>query len=223
MPQFSAEHPTITRKIQDIEVTLPQLFVEGHPLTANEAKFVNERLNSIMVNAYGGDIRRALEKIDAERAEAHKEKKYQGPWAMDEKDPTKEAHPRKPAKATVSDLPADEWDHQARVNEKFTNYRLGAANFREGNANASLDTLAKDIAERELRARLAKKGIKVKPLQGIKNEEGVTKFQELIAQHLEKNKERIVALAQAQLDSISEGADDEDDDLDIPEGLVKAA
>lgn len=223
MPEFTAEHPQIKREIQGIELLIPQLFAEGHVLSANEAKFVNDRINSIMVNTYGGDIRRALEKIKAEREAAFEAGTYTGPMLTKDKAGRDLRHPT-PAEPTLDDLPADEWDHQARVYEKFTNYRLGMANFRESNTASALDKVAYDIAERELKTAFSKKNIKIKPYMEAKNEEYGNEFKRLVNERLEKQHDRIYALAQAQIDSASE---EEEDDLpelpELPEGVEKAA
>lgn len=61
MPQFDTSTPRITRKFSDIEFSVPAPFPEGHTLSANEAKFLNSTLASVVGNAYSGDIRRAKE------------------------------------------------------------------------------------------------------------------------------------------------------------------
>src|SRR4029077_4198418 len=117
--QFTDETPRGTYKEQGLQVEMPSVFAEGHVLTANKAKWMTASVASTVGNAYGGDVRRALETLDKEREAAVEAKTYTGPYALNKDGaPTK-----KPAKAAVADL---DWDHQAKLLEKFAGYELGA-------------------------------------------------------------------------------------------------
>ncbi len=61
MPKFDASTPTMTRKFGDITLTVPAPFIEGSTRTANEAKFDNNQVASVVLNGYSGDVRRAKE------------------------------------------------------------------------------------------------------------------------------------------------------------------
>jgi hypothetical protein len=208
MPQFNeaTERGPIT--ILDIQgLTLPRVFTEGHPLSADEAKFVNDRLNSIMVNGYGGDIRRELEKIDTARREAHKAGTYSGPMLTTDKDGKTLRHPV-PAPATHEDIRDEDgnaWDHQARLDAKFKVYKVGGVNGKGPNIKDPLEKVMRDIAIRETKDALAKKGQKVKTWMDTKNEEFGSEFLKLVHVRLNgPHKERIRALAASQVESAPE-------------------
>lgn len=222
MPSFDTNTPRADIKILDIkDLTIPRPYVGGHTLSAEEAKFMNDRLSSIMVNGYGGDIRRALFAIDNERLVAYKAGEWTGAMTNLPRD-WKEGQPKlraeRPAWATVADLDGDEWaDHQANLDEKFAAYQVGGANGRQPSEKDPLEKVVRDIAVRETKDALTKAGHKVKNWMDKKDEEHGSQFNRLVVHRITKHRDRLYALAKAQV----EGRPEEDplDGFDIPEGL----
>lgn len=214
MPTFTAETPTITRKFYDMTFTVPAPFTSGHQLTAPEATFLNSTLASVVGNAFSGDIRRALVALNEEGEKAFiaaggKKKDY----------------------APVG-IEALRWDFPAKFAERYADYELGASNRGSGAGTASSDPLARMvnfIASEDLKAKLARKNLSVSRIykapatsdSGFK-----TKWAELLANNIEKNRETFTAQAQAQLDSITSDAEADDDLLEgveLPQEEVAAA
>ena len=217
MPAFDTNTPRMDAPVMGLKLTMPKVFAAGHPLTSDEASFINARLKSVMVNAYGGDLRRALEAIDKERAAAVAEGKYKGPWAKDAEG--KEAHPRKPAEALATELTGEPWaDHQANLDAKFAVYQVGGANGRETVSADPMDRVAREIAIREVKELLIKRGRKIKDAMDTKDPANAKRsmFQKYVEDRLNgSQRERIYALARVQVAEIS---DDDDQEFDeIPE------
>jgi hypothetical protein len=206
MPAFNETSPRDKYTVKGLELTIPAVYAAGHALTHNEAAFVNNRLASIMVNAYGGDLRRELDKIDQSRAAAFKAKKYDGPM---------NAAGTGPAPAEIADI---EWDHQEKLDTKFASYKVGESNTREASPKDPTDRIVWDIAEREVKNKLQQKGLKVKPLIDAKNEEHGSEFKRLVYDRINhpSHKDRLLALAKAQLESAN---GEDEDELNIPAEL----
>lgn len=226
MPEFTAEHPREPVEVLSIKgLSLPRVYDPGHILTEDEAKFMNARLISIINNAYSGDLRREMEKMDAERAEAHKKGEWKG--AMTDKPrnwkegQAKLRHER-PAWATVEDVRDDEgkpWSHQERLESKFAAYKVGGLNTRPATEKDPLEKTAREIAVRETKDALVAKGQKVKTWMDTKDEEFGSAFNKLVHVRLNgKHRERIYALAKAQTESRPE----DDEEFVIPEALQEA-
>lgn len=231
MPAFTDQTPREGVEIQGMELTIPYVYSGATIAEMDDderdklANFANERLKSIMVNAYGGDIRRELGKIDSQRTAQFKEGKYTGPmWTTDDGTPEgKKLKEPRPALANVDDLREKDgsaWDHQGRLDAKFGNYKVGEANTREAVAKDPTFKIAWDIAAREVKLRLAQKGLKVKPLIDAKNEEHGSEFNRLVNERLNHpgHKDRIYALAKDQVNSAAE----EEDEMVIPPELQQA-
>lgn len=225
MPEITDTTPRAKVDILSLkDLTLPEPYITGHVLTDEEARFMNTRLRSIMVNGYGGDLRRAMDVINTKRAEEHKEGKYTGPvWTTEGgKEDGKKLREPVPAEATVEDLrdeKGEPWDHQARLDRKFSEYKVGGNNTREASTRDPVDNVARDIAIREAKDALIKKGKKVKAYMDAKDEEFGSKFNMLVQSRLKEgspSRERIYALAKAQIESAS-AAKAAEDDVDIPE------
>lgn len=213
MPAFDTSTPTITRKFSDLTFSVPAPFAANHALTANEATFLNSTLASVVGNAFSGDIRRAMV---AHNAEALKAWTAAGNKAKDFKPDT--------------DPAVLGWDMDAKFAAKFTGYELGVSN-RGGDGSAStatpLDRMVKFIATEDLKARLVAKGFKVTDFYkapALDTETYKSKWDELLAQNIEKNRERFTASAQSQLDAMA-AADADDDILEgvtLPEAAPEA-
>lgn len=66
-PEAATTSPnTIAREFAGYTVNVPQPYTEGSVLTANEAKFINAQLGSVVGNQFGGFVRRGK---DAETAD----------------------------------------------------------------------------------------------------------------------------------------------------------
>lgn len=65
MPTITTNAPVAEREFAGFKVNVPQLFAEGHALTANEAVFLNAQLGSVIGNQFGGMIRRNTEAAKA--------------------------------------------------------------------------------------------------------------------------------------------------------------
>jgi len=223
MPQFNEDTPRNEVVVKGLKMTIPHAFsAESLAAMSDEdrgkaAKFINERLESILINAYGGDLRRALDNLDNKRKDAHKAGTYTGAlWTREGgKDDGKELKHPVPAGADVGDL---DWDHQARMDTKYLAYKVGESNAREAVPKDPTESIAWDIAEREVKNRIAQKGMKVKPLIDARNEEHGSEFKRLVHERLNHpaHKDRIYALAKAQIES-SNG--EEEDDMVIPDEL----
>ena len=196
MPDFTHETPRSTYKVLGADVTFPNVYAAGHTLTEAEARFVNTRIASIMVNALGGDIRRAQAVIDAEREKAFKAKKYTGPMTEDGK---------KPAPATLTDTGLEV---QSLADKKFGQYKVGEANTRVATPTDPVEAVARTIAVNEVKAALKRKGLKAKPLMDQKNAEHGSEFNRIVHERLAGHKERIPALAKAQIESATSADDD---------------
>ena len=206
MPQFTDETPRAKYKVQGLAVEMPLVFVEGYALGSNEAKWANGALASTVGNAYGGDVRRAVEALNKAREEAHKAGTYTG--AMDAKG-------KKPAPATVADLTSEDgspWDHQARILDKFANYVLGSQT--RGVGKSLLDEIAHNLATAWVKNYLKTKGKSIKLFMDTKNAEHGSEFARLVADYLAKRHDEVYAQAQAQIDAANEPVG-EGDELDL--------
>ena len=200
MPHFNETHSRGQYKVQGLHVEMPSVFAEGHVLTANEAKWMNGSVASTIGNAYGGDVRRAVELLDKERADAVTAGTYTGPYALN-----KEGAPTKrPAKATVADLT---WDHQAKLLEKFAGYELGSQT--RGVGKSLVDEIAHNIATAWVKNYLKTKGQSIKKFMDAKNADHGSEFGRLVNDYLTKKHDDIYAQAQAQIDG-GAGSDEMD-------------
>lgn len=217
MPAFDNETPRRDVEVLGLKLKLPETFTEGHTLTANEAKFVNDRLQSVMVNSYGGDLRRALAPINKARIEAHKKNEYEGPWAVDGEG--KEVHPRVPAEAQPYELAGEAWaDHQANFDKKFAAYQVGGVNGREAGVVTGdpVARAAREIAIREVKELLIKRGKKVKEAMDAKDpaNDKRSMFQKYVEDRLNgPQRDRIFALAKVQMAEINDDDDQEFEDI----------
>ncbi len=214
MPTVPADAPRVTRKFYDMEFSVPYIFSEGHALTAPEAVFLNANLASVIGNAYSGDIRRAVLALNEEGEKAFiaaggKKKDY-----------------------TPLGVEALGWDHQAKFADKFASYDMGVTRQGGGtgaSTSSPLERMITFLAGEDLKAKFAKKSMKVSPFYKAEATEGSgfkSKWAELLAGNIERNIERFTAAAEAQLASMAE-ADAEDDGLldgiEAPEEVPQAA
>lgn len=191
MPAIDPSAPRTMHAVNGVEIEVPYQFTDGHELTANEARFLNRTLASTICNYYAGDMRRAVE--------AHNK-----------------AHPK--AKITVADL---DWDHQAEFDAKFTEYELGVSNRGDGTGTAHdpVSKAMRAIAAAEVKKLITAKGLKIGAFFAAKDDNGVSKFDALVAQFTEKNA-WVRTLAERQVEEQAAMADEIDAgglDLDLPE------
>lgn len=57
MPSFSPSTPTVSRKFAGVEVGVPEYFTADHALSANEARWANTQLGTVIGNAFGSRVR----------------------------------------------------------------------------------------------------------------------------------------------------------------------
>lgn len=202
MPKFAPNTPRAERKFSGLDFTVPYVFAEGHALSKPEAAWLNSNLASVVGNAFSGDIRRGLKAYnDKARAELSKAevKNY-----VDVEDP-----------AVLG------WDMQAEFDAKFADYVLGESNRGSGGGAASpVDQLIRMFSTVDVKARLAKKGLKVGPLykapSNMKDEAGEplypSKWEELVQENMKAKLEQFTAQATEQLANLAAG-DDEGDEL----------
>lgn len=216
MPHFDENTPRAKYKVQDMDLLIPHIYAEGHTLSEDEALFLNTRLASLMVNGYGGDLRREMTRIDDEREKLFKEGKWGGETTNKSRDGKTELRHARPAWATPADLEGEDWaDHQANLDAKFAAYKPGGNNSAVGTGRNALERTAREIAVREVKEIAAKQGKKVKPLMDTEHESGGSLFNYLVGERLKgKHKERIFELARAQLESPEE---DDEDEFVIPD------
>ena len=217
MPSFTPDTPVGNYKILGMSLTIPHVFAEGHTLTANEAKFVNRQLASVTVNGYGGDVRRALSKIDSAREKAFEDKTYSGPTTTVK---IKGKDTQVPSPATYSDL--TDWDHQSRLNEKFAEYELGVSNRggAGGGGSDPLEALIERLATSMVKDLLKSKGRSIQKFMRTKDEEHGTAFKRLVSEYIDKRYDALVPLAeqeQARMQAEQAASADIDLGLDLEE------
>lgn len=196
MPAIDPSAPRTMHAVNGVEIEVPYQFTADHALTENEARFLNRTLASTICNYYAGDMRRAVE--------AHNK-----------------AHPK--SKITVADL---EWDHQAEFDAKFTEYELGVSNRGEGGgAHDPVARAMRAIAAAEVKKLITAKGLKIGAFFAAKDDNGVSKFDALVAQFTDKNA-WVRTLAERQVEEQAAMADEIDAgglDLDLPAEPEQAA
>ena len=208
MPHFTEAHPRHTAKYLGLEFHVPQVFAEGHVLTAAEAKGVNRWLSGTIGNQYAGAVRRAVEAGQKARDEAVKAKTYTGPWLKDaEGNDTK-----KPAPFTLADL---DWNHQAEFETQFRDYKIGESNRGDGIGAGPRDPVAalvRFLAVEKIKELALAKGHKITDLQRSKHAKDPTKsvFNYLVDQYIGNHPE-LKEVAEAQLAATKGGVDDADE------------
>lgn len=214
MPKFATDTPRVERKFSGIDFTVPYVFAEAHALTKPEAAWLNSNLASVVGNAFSGDIRRGLAALNKAGLEAHVKG---GGKPKDYKE--------------VTDPKALRWDFQKEFDTKFAEYELGESNRGTGGGAASpVDQLVRMFSTVDVKARLAKKGLKVAPLykapSNIMGEDGKTpkypsKWEELVSENIITKGDEFRKQAEEQLAALGgDTADGEDDALLA--GIVQA-
>jgi hypothetical protein len=94
MPAIDANLPRKDYVFAEAKVSAPVFFAPGHALTADQAAWASKELASTIGNGFGGDIRRAIAKLDAEEPGV---------------------------KHTLTDLG---WDMQSKYDERFAAYEF---------------------------------------------------------------------------------------------------
>lgn len=207
MPKFATDTARVERKFSGIDFTVPYVFAEAHPLTKPEAAWLNSNLASVVGNAFSGDIRRGLAALNKAGLEAHVKA---GGKPKDYKE--------------VTDPKALRWDFQKEFDTKFAEYELGESNRGTGGGAASpVDQLVRMFSTVDVKARLAKKGLKVAPLykapSNIMGEDGKTpkypsKWEELVSENIITKGDEFRKQAEEQLAALGgDTADGEDDAL----------
>lgn len=206
MPKPYENAPTVTRTFADVTVLVPAIFAPGHALSANEAKWANTMVGTVVGNAFGSRVRNGLKALDAERKAAVKAKKYDGPYAEDGKSP---------APATLADIVADPI---AAFNELYESYELGAGRAM-GEGKAATDpvtTLVRTLATAEIKRRILSKGRKVKEFMDAKVTvvgEEISAFSNLVNQFIAAHPE-LEDTARAQLEALAQSDTSEEDEFD---------
>lgn len=216
MPATTAETPTKAYTFADIAFTVPQPYAAGAVLTAPEAAFLNQSIASRVGNGYGGEVRRALTLLNAERAAQHKAKTYAGPTVTDDKG---RVHP---APATTSDLTNEDgtpWDHASKFASRYADFIVGESNRGSGTSVGStpLNRLMRTLASEDVKSRIIARGLKVQDFMRAKvtvDGETISKFEDLVSKNLTTQDERFRSMAQSQLDQLAGGVED-----DLLEGL----
>lgn len=179
MPKFTTETARVERKFSGIDFTVPYVFAEAHPLTKPEAAWLNSNLASVVGNAFSGDIRRGLVALNKAGLEAHVKA---GGKPKDYKE--------------VTDPKALKWNFQSEFDTKFAEYELGESNRGTGGGAASpVDQLVRMFSTVDVKARLAKKGLKVAPLykapSNMKDDKGEalypSKWEELVSENIKSS------------------------------------
>lgn len=204
MPKFTPETARVERKFSGIDFTVPYVFAEGHPLTKPEAAWLNSNLASVVGNAFSGDIRRGLAALNKAALDAHVKA---GGKAKDYKE--------------VTDPKALRWDFQKEFDAKFTDYELGESNRGAGGGSASpVDQLIRMFSTVDVKARLAKKGLKVGPLfkapSNVLGEDGKpiypSKWEELVQENIKAKGDDFRKQAEEQLAALGGYTEDGEDD-----------
>lgn len=118
-------------------------------------------------------------------------------------------------------------DFQAKFDEDFAAYELGANNRSSGGTSVDpLTRFARAIAEPKINELLKSKGIKVNKVREVIEANGKSKHYNLITQFIERNS-WVTALAQQQLDAMASTTDNGDlldglDDLPEPQASEPA-
>lgn len=116
------------------------------------------------------------------------------------------------------------WNHQELFNKKFAEYELGVSNRGGEGTGTKSDPLARTIAflaSEDMKAKAAARGIKVGVLQRAKSADGTTsKWAELVASNLERNREAFTEQAKAIL---ANNAPEPGEDDDLFAGITEAA
>ena len=200
--------PALSREFAGHPISVPAVFTEGHVLTSGEAAWTNGQVATVLGNAFGGAIRRALEALDKERNEAHKNKTYTGPTVEG-----KNGKPI-PAPAEFADL---DWNPQSKFDEIFSAYEFAASTRGSGNGAKSDPTtaLARTYAEVDLNARIASKGRTATEFRKVKMEDGRTKYTHLVDAQFESKKADYLERAKAEMaDAAASVTEDDGIDLD---------
>lgn len=210
MPTVPPNTPTRVFTFSDIDFEVPTPYAAGRALTAPEAGFLNSAVASRVGNGYGGEVRRALTAINADRQAAFKAKTLdESLIAVDDKGK------RSPVPATIADLRDDDgepWDHAARFAERYESFIVGESNRGKGGASAASDPISRlmrTLASEDLKARIIAKGLSVQAFMRAKvtdaDGEEVSKFETLLTANLEAQDERFRSMAAAQLAALKEG------------------
>lgn len=212
MPAFNSETPKGNYKVLGVPLTIPHVFAAGHALTEEEARFVNRQLASVTVNAYGGDVRRAMEKINEGRLEAYKAGTYTGPTFTETVRGKERTSPVLITQA--AELP--DWDHQAKIDAKFTEYEVGVSQRGGGGGGATdpMEAIIERLASTAVKDIIKRKGRSVQKFMRTKDEEHGSAFKRIVAEYTEGHRESLQALAEAQMAALTEQSGD-GDDLDL--------
>ena len=227
MPQFDASTPRSTREFAGHKIAAPTPFTEGHPLTANEASWLNTQVGGVVGNAFGGAIRRAVASTTVDRIKAAipAGKKQDAAVAAFNKSGTL---PDGVTAATPADLG---WDMQATYDKLFGDYTLGESNRGSGGSSTSdpVEALIRTFSVLDIKARLAAKGLKVAPLYKAPptNPKYKSKWDEMVEENIlasengtHKNGVNFRAQAEAQLANFKA----EDSAVDpLIDGIAQAA
>lgn len=186
MPAFDASTPTITRTFAGQSFTVPAPYAEGGVLTANDAKFLNGQLASVIGNALSGDMRRAVEA-----------------W--------NKANPKNKVK-DATEL-SDFGDLQALFDAKYTAYAPGESNRGSGTGTSGTDPIermAHGFATQEAKARIIAKGYKVRDFVLAKSADGTqSKLAEFVAKLMTEKGDSYRAQAESIRANITTGNDDD--------------
>jgi hypothetical protein len=192
----------VEHEVLGLKLNLPSIYTAGHTMTEFDAKFGNRALHSVVLNGYGGDVRRQLVAIDKSRLAAYKAGKYDGPTATNEKGKVTGPQP-----ATAADIP--NWDHQAKVLEKFANYKVGVSNRMGGGSKSSpLESIIEGIALAAVKAQIKLKGLSVQKFQRMPNDKYGNELNRAVADYISTRRETLEALAKQQMEQTAAEAGD---------------
>lgn len=190
MPEINQASAKANYKFKGHTVAIAPHFTEGHVLSANDAKFANRQLASVIGNMLGQALNRKVEAL--QKAEDAKESGFKA-----NEDGTR-------YQFTAADIS----DVQALTDEIYTNYEIGVSNYRTGDGSSARDpvkSIADNIAWERIKVLLGNKNIKV---GSVKAEQRA----KLIAQLHEKDPSILV---QAKATYEGSAADASTDGLDL--------
>lgn len=190
MPEINQASSKANYKFKGHTVAIAPHFAEGHVLSANDAKFANRQLASVIGNMLGQALNRKVEAL--QKAEDAKESGFKA-----NEDGTR-------YQFTAADVDGV----QALTDEIYTNYEIGVSNYRTGDGSSTRDpvkSIADNIAWERIKVLLGNKNIKV---GSVKAEQRA----KLIAQLHEKDPSILV---QAKATYEGSAADASTDGLDL--------
>lgn len=226
--QFTASTPRLARSFQDLPISVPAPITEGFICSADAAHWTNSQLATVTGNAFGGLIRRELDKINKERETAVKAKNYTGP--TEEITKNGKVH-LVPAKAVPSDIlvtkdgTTSPMDFQAEFDAIYAAYEMVPSNRTSGTSTPKDATaaLARSFAEVDLVARIQSKGLTPAKFRAVKMEDGRTKFTHLLDAQYTSKADEYMARARADMEAAEANAAADDFDLSLDTDIKQAA